>query len=61
MVRDAYFAMCHTDLTKDLDAVDGFIQKSQYPSPMNALRKMSAQLKSWVIDLESRWANKAQA
>jgi len=38
MVRDAYFALCHTDLTKDMDSVDGFIQKNQYPSPMNALR-----------------------
>jgi len=37
-VRDAYFALCHTDLTKDMDSVDGFIQKNQYPSPMNALR-----------------------
>lgn len=37
-VRDAYFALCHTDLTKDMDNVDGFIQKNQYPSPMNALR-----------------------
>jgi len=37
-VRDAYFALTHTDLSKDLDNVDGFIQKNQYPSPMNALR-----------------------
>jgi len=37
-VRDAYFCMCHTDLTKDMDAVSGFIQKNQYPAPMNALR-----------------------
>lgn len=37
-VRDAYFALCHTDLTADLDGVAGFIQKNQYPSPMNALR-----------------------
>ena len=37
-VRDAYFAMCHTDLTKDMDGVQGFIQKNLYPSPMNALR-----------------------
>lgn len=36
-VRDAYFAMCSTDLTKDMDSVNGFIQKNQYPSPMNAL------------------------
>lgn len=37
-VRDAYFALCHTDLSKDMDNVQGFIQKNQYPSPMNALR-----------------------
>ena len=37
-VRDAYFALCHTDLTKNMEAVSGFIQKNQYPSPMNALR-----------------------
>jgi len=37
-VRDAYFALAHTDLTRDLDSVAGFIQKNQYPSPMNALR-----------------------
>lgn len=37
-VRDAYFALCSTQLTGNLDAVQGFIQKNQYPSPMNALR-----------------------
>lgn len=37
-VRDAYFALCSTQLTGDLDNVAGFIQKNQYPSPMNALR-----------------------
>lgn len=37
-VRDAYFALCSTQLTGNLDAVSGFIQKNQYPSPMNALR-----------------------
>ncbi len=37
-VRDAYFALCSTNLTRDLDGVDGFIQKNQYPAPMNALR-----------------------
>lgn len=36
-VRNAYFALCHSDLTGDLDNVAGFIQKNQYPSPMNAL------------------------
>ena len=37
-IRDAYFAMCHTDLIKDLNSVSGFVQKAQYPAPMNALR-----------------------
>lgn len=37
-VRDAYFALCSTQLTGDLDAVAGFIHKNQYPAPMNALR-----------------------
>lgn len=37
-VRDAYFALCSTQLTGDLDSVSGFIHKNQYPSPMDALR-----------------------
>jgi N4-gp56 family major capsid protein len=37
-IRDAYFALCHTDLTSDLDNVSGFVQKNQYPAPMNALQ-----------------------
>lgn len=37
-VRDAYFALASTQLTGDLDNVNGFIHKNQYPSPMNALR-----------------------
>lgn len=37
-VRNAYFALCHTNLTGNLDAVSGFIAQNQYPSPMNALR-----------------------
>ncbi len=37
-VRDAYFALSSTQLTGNLDNVSGFIQKNQYPAPMNALR-----------------------
>ena len=37
-VRDAYFALCSTQLTGNLDSVNGFIHKNNYPSPMNALR-----------------------
>jgi N4-gp56 family major capsid protein len=37
-VRDAYFALCSTFLTGNLDNVNGFIHKNQYPAPMNALR-----------------------
>ena len=37
-VRDAYFALCSTQLTGDLDNVAGFIHKNQYPNPSEALR-----------------------
>lgn len=37
-MRDAYFALCSSSLVGDLDRVNGFIQKNEYPSPMNALR-----------------------
>lgn len=37
-VRNAYFALCNTDLTVSLDGVNGFIQVNQYPAPMNALQ-----------------------
>jgi N4-gp56 family major capsid protein len=36
--RDAYFALSSTQLIGQLDLVDGFIAKNQYPAPMNALR-----------------------
>ncbi len=36
--RDAYLAMASTKLIGDLEQVDGFIAKSQYPSPMEAIR-----------------------
>ncbi len=37
-VRNAFFALCSTQLTGNLDAVSGFIQVNQYPAPMNALQ-----------------------
>lgn len=37
-VRDAYFALANSALSGTLDNVTGFIQKNQYPSPMNAMR-----------------------
>ena len=37
-VRDAYFALANTQLTANLDNVQGFIHKNQYPAPMEALR-----------------------
>lgn len=37
-VRDAYFALCSTQLIGNMDNVPGFIQKNQYPAPTNALR-----------------------
>src|SRR5690554_7776005 len=38
-VRDAYFALGSTHLIGDLEQVQGFIAKAQYPSPMQALRQ----------------------
>lgn len=37
-VRDAYFAMCNTDLIGDLERVTGFIAKAQYPNQDKTLR-----------------------
>lgn len=37
-VRDAYFALCSTQLVGDFENLQNFTQKSDYPSPMNALR-----------------------
>lgn len=37
-VRDAYFAMAHTDLIGDLENVAGFIPKVQYPNQDKVLR-----------------------
>lgn len=34
-VRNAFFGMCSTDLTGDLDATAGFISTAQYPSQNN--------------------------
>lgn len=37
-MRDAYFALGNTDLIGDLEQVQGFIAKAQYPSQMSTLR-----------------------
>ncbi len=37
-VRDAYFALASTRLIGDLEGVQGFIAKAQYPSQMSTLR-----------------------
>jgi N4-gp56 family major capsid protein len=36
-VRNAYFALSSTDLTKDLNNVNGFISQSNYPNQMKVL------------------------
>lgn len=38
-VRDAYFALGSTQLIGDLENINGFIAKAQYPSPMHSLRE----------------------
>lgn len=62
-VRDAYFALCSTQLTGNLDNVAGFIQKNQYPSPMNALRSewgSIGNLRFLVSSIGSSVANASQ-
>lgn len=36
-IRDAYFGLGHTDLIGQLDSVNGFIQKWNYPEPQSTL------------------------
>lgn len=37
-VRDAYFGLASTNVVGNLEGVVGFLQKANYPAPMNALR-----------------------
>jgi len=37
-VRDAYLALAHTNLSKDLNAITGFISKWNYPNDNRVLR-----------------------
>lgn len=37
-IRSAYVAMCHSDLTPDLESISGFNSKYSYPSPMESLQ-----------------------
>jgi N4-gp56 family major capsid protein len=36
-IRESYFALASTQIMSDLDNVAGFVNKAQYPSPMDAL------------------------
>lgn len=36
-VRNAYFALCHTDLTPDLEAMTSFIPAARYPNQQNII------------------------
>lgn len=36
-IRNSFIAMCHTDLTRNLDGVEGFIHQSQYPNQRGIL------------------------
>lgn len=53
-VRQAWFAMGHTDLIPSLEAVQGFISAAQYPKKLGVLKPK-------VIDLEVLRDHKAQA
>ncbi len=51
-VRNAYLALGHTDLSKDLDNLNDFLPKWNYPRDNGAVN-ISADLKSFLIDLEA--------
>ena len=48
-VREAYWAMCHSDVLTDLEAVNGFINTAQYPAQMNILHA------EWGSVSNTRW------
>jgi N4-gp56 family major capsid protein len=48
-IREAYWVMSHSDVLTDLEAVQGYINTSQYPSPMNILTA------EWGAVANSRW------
>ena len=55
-VRDSFMAFCHTNLTANLNNVQGFIHKNQYPAQMNIGRSEwgSVQnLRFWVSSIGS--------
>lgn len=54
MIRDAFFVLSSAKVMKDLDNVSGFVQKSNYPSPMNALRSEWGSVGSFRFLLSSR-------
>lgn len=53
-IRDAFFVLSSAKVMKDLDNVSGFVQKSNYPSPMNALRSEWGSVGSFRFLLSSR-------
>jgi N4-gp56 family major capsid protein len=60
-VRDAYIAMAHTNLSANLNNVDGFIHKNQYPSPMNMHRSEWGSIGNLRFFLSSRGSLAANA
>jgi N4-gp56 family major capsid protein len=59
-VRDAYFALGHTDMSSVLEGVNNFIQKANYPSPTNALRSEWGAVRNlrWLLSsIASKTAN----
>ena len=48
-IREAYWAMCNSQVLTDLEAVAGFIAVAQYPSPMSQLHA------EWGSVSNTRW------
>ena len=48
-IREAYWAMCNSEVLQDLESVAGFINTAQYPAQMNILHA------EWGSVGNSRW------
>lgn len=59
-VRTSYFAMCHTNLQSDLQNVDGWLSKDNYPSPMRALPSEWGSAGNWRVLISTNGAQLAQ-
>lgn len=60
-VHDSFFGLCHTDLTKDMSFVPGFVHKNNYGSQTNILRSEWGNIGSLRFLVSSKGSYEANA